>query len=173
MGGPTFRSIPATQNLEFNFNGNINPVETFFAEQPKLLRNRTNRREILEAETQLFGFAVSGHPLEMFPDTMEHLLPGRRIGKHIRETVGDLRFTVVEHSGRIIRSRRTDEISDARRLDSGMVETELFAQTYKSYGLATVRYPVLEATATVGHSKMGAELACGFYGETKESRTTG
>ena len=30
-----------------------------------------------------------------------------------------------------------------------MVETELFAQTYKSYGLATVRYPVLEVTATV------------------------
>jgi hypothetical protein len=25
---------------------------------------------------------------------------------------------------------------------TGMVETELFAQIYKSYGLATVRYPV-------------------------------
>ena len=32
---------------------------------------------------------------------------------------------------------------------TGMVETELFAQTYKTYGLATVRYPVLEVTATV------------------------
>jgi hypothetical protein len=30
-----------------------------------------------------------------------------------------------------------------------MVETELFAQTYKTYGLATVRYPVLEVVATV------------------------
>jgi hypothetical protein len=30
-----------------------------------------------------------------------------------------------------------------------MVETELFAQTYRSYGLVTVRYPVLEITATV------------------------
>jgi hypothetical protein len=30
-----------------------------------------------------------------------------------------------------------------------MVETELFAPTYRSYGLATVRYPVLEITATV------------------------
>ncbi|MDB6021283.1 MAG: polymerase [Pedosphaera sp.] len=30
-----------------------------------------------------------------------------------------------------------------------MVETELFAQTYRSYGLATVRYPVLEITAKV------------------------
>jgi hypothetical protein len=30
-----------------------------------------------------------------------------------------------------------------------MVETELFAPTYRSYGLATVRYPVLEVTAEV------------------------
>ena len=32
---------------------------------------------------------------------------------------------------------------------TGKVETELFAQTYKSYGLATVRYPVLEVEAKV------------------------
>jgi len=32
---------------------------------------------------------------------------------------------------------------------TGMVETELFAATYRSYGLATVRYPVLEVTAKV------------------------
>ena len=32
---------------------------------------------------------------------------------------------------------------------TGMVETELFAATYRSYGLATVRYPVLEIVATV------------------------
>jgi len=32
---------------------------------------------------------------------------------------------------------------------TGLVETELFAQTYKSYGLATVRYLALEVTATV------------------------
>jgi hypothetical protein len=32
---------------------------------------------------------------------------------------------------------------------TGIVETELFAQTYKSYGLATIRYPVLEIEAKV------------------------
>ena len=32
---------------------------------------------------------------------------------------------------------------------TGIVETELFAQTYRSYGLATVRYPVLEVEAKV------------------------
>lgn len=32
---------------------------------------------------------------------------------------------------------------------TGMVETELFAQTYRGYGLATVRFPVLEVEARV------------------------
>jgi DNA polymerase III alpha subunit len=32
---------------------------------------------------------------------------------------------------------------------TGIVETELFSRTYKSYGLNTVRYRVLEVTATV------------------------
>lgn len=32
---------------------------------------------------------------------------------------------------------------------TGMVETELFAPTYRSYGLTTVRCPVLEVEATV------------------------
>jgi DNA polymerase III alpha subunit len=32
---------------------------------------------------------------------------------------------------------------------TGIIETELFAKTYKSYGLATVRYPVLEIEARV------------------------
>ena len=35
------------------------------------------------------------------------------------------------------------------RRGRGIVETELFAPTYRNYGLATVRYPVLEVTATV------------------------
>ena len=41
---------------------------------------------------------------------------------------------------------------------TGMVETELFAQTYKTYGLATVRYPVLEIEARVE----ALENGCGF-----------
>jgi len=32
---------------------------------------------------------------------------------------------------------------------TGIIETELFAPAYKSYGLATVRYPVLEIEARV------------------------
>ena len=38
---------------------------------------------------------------------------------------------------------------------TGMVETELFASIYRSYGLATVRYPILEITARAGQSDNG------------------
>jgi DNA polymerase III alpha subunit len=32
---------------------------------------------------------------------------------------------------------------------TGIIETELFSRTYRSYGLNTIRYRVLEVTATV------------------------
>jgi DNA polymerase III alpha subunit len=32
---------------------------------------------------------------------------------------------------------------------TGIIETELFAQTYRTYGLATARYPVLEIEARI------------------------
>jgi DNA polymerase III alpha subunit len=42
---------------------------------------------------------------------------------------------------------------------AGIVETELFAQTYKSYEPATVRYPVLEVTATLEPFEKGRGLS--------------
>ena len=48
-----------------------------------------------------------------------------------------------------MKTNSVGEVSNLTTDWTGMVETELFAQTYKSYGLATVRYAVLEVTATV------------------------
>jgi hypothetical protein len=47
------------RNLEFDFEAGRNPVSDFFTQNPVLLREPT-RRERLEAETELFGYAVSG-----------------------------------------------------------------------------------------------------------------
>jgi hypothetical protein len=49
--------------------------------------------------------------------------------------------------------RPADEVPHA-----GKLEAELFAQTYKNYGLATVRYPVLEVTAAVDPFENGRGL---------------
>jgi len=42
---------------------------------------------------------------------------------------------------------------------TGIVQTELFAPTYKSYGLATMRCPVLEVTAMVQPFENGRGLS--------------
>jgi hypothetical protein len=49
-----------------------------------------------------------------------------------------------------------------------MVETELFAQTYRSYGLATVRYPVLEITAKSKRLRTDVAIHCGLCGRACE-----
>ena len=136
-----------TLNLEFDFEAGANPVAAFFGQNPALLREPT-RRERLEAETELFGFAVSGHPLELFAGVAwETYCPVARLGEHIGETVVTCGLVVEQRTHHQITGEPMKFLTLADW--TGMVETELFAQTYKSYGLATVRYPVLEVTATV------------------------
>jgi len=53
---------------------------------------------------------------------------------------------------------------------TGMVETELFEQTYRSYGLASVRYPVLEVTARSSRSITGGDFRCAFCGRENRGR---
>jgi hypothetical protein len=52
------------------------------------------------------------------------------------------------------------EVSNLTMDWTGMVETELFAQTYKSYGLATVRHPVLEVARQSNRSRTGGDFRC-------------
>jgi error-prone DNA polymerase len=136
-----------TWNLEFDFEAGKNPVSDFFAQNPALLRELT-RRERLEAETELFGYAVSGHLLELFEDmAWDTYCPVARLAEHVGETVVACGLVVEQRTHHQITGEPMKFLTLADW--TGMVETELFAQTYKNYGLATVRYPVLEVTATV------------------------
>jgi DNA-directed DNA polymerase III PolC len=135
------------RNLEFDFDAGADPISTFFDGNSSVLHEPT-RRERLEAETELFGFAVSGHPLELFEDVAwDTYCPVARLGEHVGETVVTCGLVVEQRTHHQITGEPMKFLTLADW--TGMVETELFAQTYKSYGLATVRYPVLEVTATV------------------------
>jgi DNA polymerase-3 subunit alpha len=106
------------------------------------------RLERLQAETELFGFAVSGHPLELFPGVAwDTYCPVNRLGEFIGETITTCGLVVEQRTHHQITGEPMKFLSLADW--TGIVETELFAQTYKSYGLATVRYPVLEVEARV------------------------
>jgi DNA-directed DNA polymerase III PolC len=105
-------------------------------------------RERLEAETELLGFAVSSHPLELFNHVVwDTYCPVSRLGGHVGKEVVTCGLIVEQRTHHQITGEPMKFLTLADW--TGMVETELFAATYRSYGLATVRYPVLEVTATV------------------------
>lgn len=115
---------------------------------PGLPLNEPTRLERLQSETELFGFAVSGHPLELFPGVAwDTYCPVNRLGAFVGETVTACGLVVEQRTHHQITGEPMKFLSLADW--TGIVETELFAQTYKSYGLATVRYPVLEIEARV------------------------
>ena len=106
------------------------------------------RKERLHAETELFGFAVSGHPLELFDHiAWDMYCPVKRLGEFVGQTVC-LCGLIVEQ--RVHHQITGEPMKFLTLADwTGIIETELFAQTYKTYGLATVRYPVLEVEARI------------------------
>jgi len=134
-------------NLEFDFEAGANPVADFLEENPNMLREPT-RRECLEVETELFGYAVSGHPLELHSDVAwDSYCAVSRLHEYVGQTVVACGLVVEQRTHHQITGEPMKFLTLADW--TGMVETELFAQTYKNYGLATVRYPVLEVEAKV------------------------
>lgn len=93
-------------------------------------------------------YPASGHPLELHDQiAWDTYCPVSRLGEHIGEEVVTCGLVV---------EQRTHHQSTAEPMKfltladwTGMVETEFFAQTYRSYGLSTVRFLVLEITAKV------------------------
>jgi DNA polymerase III alpha subunit len=115
---------------------------------PEIPLHEPSRRDRLQSETELFGFAVSGHPLELFGDVAwDTYCPVNRLGEFVGRTVTTCGLVVEQRTHHQITGEPMKFLSLADR--TGIVETELFAQTYRSYGLATIRYPVLEIEARV------------------------
>jgi DNA-directed DNA polymerase III PolC len=134
-------------NLELDF-GEAARLDSSLNLLPSTFLREPPRQENLAAETELFGFAVSGHPLELFVDVAwDTYCPVARLGQHVGELVVTCGLVVEQRTHHQITGEPMKFLTLADW--TGMVETELFAKTYKTYGLATVRYPVLEVTATV------------------------
>jgi len=115
---------------------------------PDLPLREPTRRERLEWETELFDFAVSGHPLELYDHiAWDTYCPVARLGEHLGKEIVTCGLVIEQH----VHHQVTGEPMKFLTLAdwTGMVETELFAPTYRRHGLATVRYPVLEIAATV------------------------
>jgi len=115
---------------------------------PEAPLTEPTRAERLEAENELLGYPVSGHPLERYGNiAWDTYCPVSKLGEHIGEEVVTCGLVVEQRVHHQITGEPMKFLTLADW--TGMVETELFAATYRSYGLATVRYPVLEIAARV------------------------
>jgi DNA polymerase III alpha subunit/nucleotidyltransferase/DNA polymerase involved in DNA repair len=113
-----------------------------------LLLSEPTRRQRLLWEREYFDFTVGGHPLELHDDVAwDTYCPVARLGEHVGEEVVTCGLIVEQRTHHQVTGEPMKFLTLADW--TGMVETELFAPTYRSYGLATVRYPVLEVTARV------------------------
>jgi DNA polymerase III alpha subunit len=107
-----------------------------------------NRLQRLQAEEELLGYPISGHPLELFPDiAWETYCPVNRLGDHLGEQIVTCGLVIEQ---RLFHQATGEPMKFLTIADwTGIIETELFARTYQSYGLSTIRYRVLEITAIV------------------------
>lgn len=102
----------------------------------------------LAAEDELLGYTLSAHPLERYPRiAWDTYCPVARLHEFTGQTVVLCGLTVVSRTHRQSNGEPMKFLTLADR--TGMVEAELFGSTYRRFGLATVRHPVLEITATV------------------------
>src|ERR1044071_2214068 len=116
--------------------------------QPSVPLAEPDRLQRLRDEEEFFGYPVSGHPLELFPEiAWDTYCPINRLGNHVGEQIVTCGLVIEQRLFHQVTGEPMKFLTIADR--TGIVETELFARTYKSYGLNTVRYRVLELAATV------------------------
>jgi DNA polymerase III alpha subunit len=154
FGEPRTRQFWSAQYLLRTFGGSGHTRQSWLippadpANLPKIPLIEPNRQERLQSESDLFGFAISGHPLELFKDVAwETYCPVNRLGEFVGQIVRVCGLVVEQRIHHQVTGEPMKFLSLADW--TGIIETELFAKTYRSYGLATVRYPVLEIEARV------------------------
>ena len=125
---------------------------------PHLPVEEPTRQAKLRSETELFGFAISGHPLELFEEVAwDTYCPVSRLGEFVGQIVCVCGLVVEQRVHHQITGEPMKFLSIADW--TGIIETELFAQTYRTHGLTTVRYPVLEIEGSIEPFENGRGLS--------------
>jgi DNA polymerase III alpha subunit len=96
----------------------------------------------------LLGLTVSGHPLDLFPSiAWDRYCPIAELGKHFGERV---KVCGLSFADRIAHQEDGQPMKFVSLCDyTGFVETELFATTYKAFGMETIKSPVIEVEGFV------------------------
>jgi DNA polymerase III alpha subunit len=102
----------------------------------------------LRDEHELFGFTVSAHPLDLHAGiASDSYCPISRLGDYPGETVITCGLIITE---RLHGQSTGGDMKFVTLCDyTGFIECEIFAAAYRRWGLATIRWPVVEVEATV------------------------
>ncbi|MEO6786599.1 MAG: hypothetical protein ABI318_10740 [Chthoniobacteraceae bacterium] len=102
----------------------------------------------LRDEMELLGFTVSGHPLDQFAGiAWDTYCPITSLGSFPNQRVTVCGLIIADRSHHQITGDRMKFITICDH--TGIIECELFADTYRRFGIQTVRSPVVEIEATV------------------------
>ena len=119
---------------------------------------------------ELLGFTVSGHPVDQFAgiawDTY-CLIASLDQFPNQRVTVCGL--IIADRSHHQITGDRMKFITICDH--TGIIECELFADTYRRFGIQTVRSPVVELEATVTPFENGRGCTLDVHGVGKPRKT--
>lgn len=123
-------------------------IRATFREEPTLL-------QMLQDELELFGYTVSGHPLDLHPRVAWHTFcPIAELHRYPNQRVTVCGLIIVSRSHLQQNGQPMKFISICDR--TGIVECEIFAAAYRLYGLNTIRYPVVQVTGEVKPFDNGA-----------------
>ncbi len=102
----------------------------------------------LSDEMELLGFTVSGHPLDQFSGVAwDTYCPIRDLARYAHERVTTCGLIIADRSHHQVTGDRMKFITICDH--TGIIECEIFAATYRRFGLATVQFAVVELEATV------------------------
>ncbi len=111
-------------------------------------REEASWQQKLQDEDELLGYTVSGHPLDRFPEVdWRTYCPIAELHRYPNQRVTVCGLIVVTRSHLQQNGQPMKFISICDR--SGILECEIFAAAYRTYGLNTVRYPVVQVTGEV------------------------
>jgi len=102
----------------------------------------------LKGQCELLGFTVSGHPLELYPDVAwDTYCRVSDLHRYAGQTVVTCGLVIADRSHHQITG---DQMKFITLCDySGMVECEIFSESFRRFGLVTIQYPVVEVEAEV------------------------
>jgi DNA-directed DNA polymerase III PolC len=116
-------------------------IRATFREEPTLLQK-------LHDEMELFGYTITGHPLDLHPHiAWDTYCPIADLHRYHGQRVTVCGLIIVSRSHLQQNGQPMKFISICDR--TGIVECEIFSAAYRVYGLKTVRYPVVQITAEV------------------------